>query len=366
MRIGISAEWVGADAGGPETYTAHLIRALGRLATGHEFRVYACSHAPGTWCREIGRSMEVVEVGRSRKTALPFGIPLDLYRRPVDLLHATYVVPPVCPTRCVLTLHDIGFVLRPELFPWIIRQRLTLLTRWGAKRARRIITISQYSKGTIVDVLGVEPERVVVTPLGVDDVYHPADEDDEAVLRRHGLSSGYILYVGKVQARKNTARLVRAYHALRQRLKDPPPLVIAGPRTWKSDETFETVERLSLAGDITFTGYVPDGDLPALYRRALLLVYPSLFEGFALPLIEAMACGTPVVASRITSIPEVAGDAAVLFDPTSVEDIADSLHRVVTDAGMRSRLVARGLARARTFSWRETARKTLEAYEEAR
>jgi glycosyltransferase involved in cell wall biosynthesis len=234
----------------------------------------------------------------------------------------------------------------------------------AAARARRVITISEASARDLVEVLGVSRERIAVTPLAADDRFRPIEDAAEvdAVRARHGLEGRYVLYVGNVEPRKNLVRVVDAFE--RAELRDAT-LAIAGRLAWLSDEIERRVASYRGPGRVRLLGYVADEDLPALYSGAEAFVYASLWEGFGLPVVEAMACGAAVVASRVAAIEEVAGEAARLVDPLSVDDIAAALASVLGDAAERERLRAAGLARAARYSWAETARRTIEVYRAA-
>jgi glycosyltransferase involved in cell wall biosynthesis len=234
--------------------------------------------------------------------------------------------------------------------------------RGAVRRAARIVTCSEHVRGEVVELLGVDPGRVVVTPLGVHERFRPAPPDEHA-LARLGVRRPYLLAVATVSPRKNLAAVVRAYSRI---AADHPGLglVIAGATGWRTEETDRAI-RAAPSGVVT-TGFVADEDLVALYNGAACLVFPSLEEGFGLPPLEAMACGTPVVASNTTSIPEVVGDAGLLVHPGDEEAIELAVRRVLEDGGLAEELRKRGLERARGFSWEACARLTVDVYRAAR
>jgi glycosyltransferase involved in cell wall biosynthesis len=225
-----------------------------------------------------------------------------------------------------------------------------------------VITVSRQSCQDLIKYLPVNPKKINVIPEAASLHFHPLNEAEYLpALERHGIRRPYILSVGSLEPRKNLLRLLEAYARLEG---SRPSLVIAGARNyWKSSPVVETVSRLGLEQHVRFTGYVEDADLPALYSAASLFVFPSLYEGFGLPVLEAMACGTPVVTSSVSSLPEVAGDAALLVDPRDVDAIASAMRRILDDSDLAADLRARGLARAAQFSWERTARETLAVYE---
>jgi glycosyltransferase involved in cell wall biosynthesis len=220
-----------------------------------------------------------------------------------------------------------------------------------------------------VDLLGIEPELIHVTPLAAHEQYRPIEDHEEvrSVLARYELAGRpYIIHVGTLEPRKNLCRLVAAFHDLKQQERGlEHQLLLVGETGWMYEPIFETIQRLRLESQVRWLDYVPFEDLPALLNGADLMVYPSLYEGFGLPPLEAMSCGTPVVTSNTTSLPEVVGDAGILVDPERKEDIAGAMWRVISDQTLQATLRAKGFTRAKEFSWERTARSTLAAYEEA-
>ena len=238
------------------------------------------------------------------------------------------------------------------------------LTLLWAKRAKRLLTFSEAVKGQLVNRLRFEPSRIVVTPLAADERFRPQPPEVIAKVReRYGLQRPYLLFVGTIEPRKNLPTLLKAFAPLTNSL--PHRLVLVGAKGWGWEQVAGEIERLGLKGRVMCTEYVPDEDLPALMNGADLFVYPSLGEGFGLPPLEAMACGTPVLCSDAPALPEVVGDAALTLPPTEVAAWTETLHRVLRDEGLRETLRRKGLERARQFSWEETARRTLHAFEAA-
>ena len=299
------------------------------------------------------------------------GVTIAARRRGCELVHLPAGLGPVGGAfPKVVTIHDVMPIRFPEMFrPWY-RNYARLVTPRLARSARAVIAVSQTVKRDVVEWLGVPAERVTVVPNGVEPGYAPLRPDDPLAAdlrRRYDLPRDFVLAVGSIEPRKNLPRLLEALHLLRSR---PGPnrdltLVHAGPQGWRPDEVAAAVQALALADAVRFLGYVPPEQLRALYGLARLFAYPSLWEGFGIPLLEAMACGCPVVTSDVSSMPEVAGEAAVLVDPTSVEDIARGIAAVWNDDGLRCGLVALGLARARQFTWPRAARETIAVYDAA-
>jgi glycosyltransferase involved in cell wall biosynthesis len=290
----------------------------------------------------------------------------EMARRPPDLLFVpAHVLPIVHPRRSVVTIHDLGYLYYPEAHRLLDRLYLDLSTRYNARAATHLIADSSATKRDLIERYGTEPDKITVVYPGYDNTVFQLVQDEKAigsVKARYGIAGDYALFVGTLQPRKNLIRLMEAFSNIQYPISNIQ-LVIAGKKGWLYREIFQQVEKLGLEGKVVFTGYVPGGDLPALLSGARLFVFPSLYEGFGLPVLEAMACGTPVVCSNVSSLPEVAGDAAILVDPLDVEGLAAALERVLGDEELRAELIERGFERVRKFSWERCARETLNVLE---
>ena len=368
MKIGYFAPMSGLKAGGPETYDTCLARGLAGIDASNDYTIYCTTpNAVNSFAVQQSNFRYKTLTPSSRWISIPLSLPLELIRKPVDLFHATYVPPPFFPGKLIFTLLDLSPFSNPELYPPAIRMRLQFLLKTAVKRAQWVVSISEFSKQCLLERFGFPEERAVVTHLGVDPRCKVI-EDRELVkhkLAHYGVTGPYAVYIGRLQARKNINRLLEAFHRAKQDGKIPHKLVFVGRRSWEANEIFETVKRLNLEEHLIHTDYVPADDLVYFYNGADALLYPSIFEGFGIPVIEAMACGTPVLTSNTTSLPEVAGNAAVLVDPLSVDAIADGIHDILTDETLRGRLRRDGLERASEFSWQKTAEKTLQVYKRA-
>ena len=366
-RIGLHPLWLDSDPnGGIATYWNRLIENLVEIAPPDlRFTMYfasdvsiATSHPPAAVEARVVRPA-------SAWLRLPFAIPLEIRRRPVDLLHFQIIAPPVCATPFVLTINDIAWETNPELFPLPIRLRLKLLVGRNARRAAHVFTVSEYSKRLICERYGIPESRVTVTYHGVDERFRRLEDPAATaeVRARLGLDAGFVLYVGKLQARKNLVRLLEAFDRVVRERGFPHKLVLVGKRTWMSDEIFTALERLPSRERVVVAGEVSLSDLVALYNAATVFAFPSLAEGFGLPPLEAMACGTPVISSNAASLPEVVGDAGILFDPLDTDAIAKALADVLGSESLRQTLVEHGLSRVALFSNRQMAAETLAVYE---
>ena len=283
----------------------------------------------------------------------------------MDIFHAPdFVLPPVRRGVSMVTVYDLAFLVYPECAHPNLRVFLERAVPASVQRADYIVADSENTRNDVICLLDARPERVFVVPGGVDPVFVPATQEEVAeARRRYRLDRPYVLTVGVIEPRKNLPRLIDAYARFRVRTGLPHQLVIAGGRGWLSEQTFRQAEGCGFPGDVRFTGYVPDPDLAALYTGAEVFAYPSLYEGFGLPVLEAMACGTAVVCSNSSSLPEFATDAALMVSPTDPDAIADALETACCDTRLREELTEKGRKRASIYSWNRSAQKLLEIYE---
>ena len=368
MRIAIDAHSVGAKLAGNESYAVNLIEALAQIDSANQYTIYvttaeARDRFSGRWSNFKVRST----LPHTPLIRIPITLSAELRKHPVDVLHVQFTAPPFCPCPVVVSIHDLSFEHLPETFNRRSRTQLRLTVRHSARRATRILTLSEHTRRDIIDTYGIDPERINAIPLAAPDHFAPVTDSKELQRVRHnyGISGDYILSVGSIQPRKNLVRLVRAYASLRGEFSTDklPKLLLVGKRAWLYDETLRTLDETGVRDSVVLTGYVPETDLPALYSGALCFVYPSYFEGFGLPPLEAMKCGAPVVVGNRTSLPEVVGDAALSVDPFDVDAIAAAIRRLIKDSALRRDLSVKGQKRAAEFTWQKTARKTLMVYE---
>jgi glycosyltransferase involved in cell wall biosynthesis len=346
-----------------ENYVINLLLALARLDDAPDIIAYLDRPVPRPHIASALASGRVSSrVVRARVGWLRLALPLHLLRDRVRLVHLpSTILPPVLPCPAVVTVHDLAWLHHPETYDPADLQMQKLAAR-SARRAWHVIASSQATARDLRG-LGLHPERVTVVHLGVSPSFRPDGPPlaPEAFPGAERLAGGYLLYNGGLGPRKNLRRLLLAYGQLPAAMS-APPLVLCGKMTRYGEALAAEARATGLADQVLFPGYLPDELLPSLYRSAILLVYPSLYEGFGLPILEAMACGTPVITSDTSSMPEVAGDAALLVDPGSVDAIASALRQVLLDMGLRQSLCQRGLARSRQFTWERTARETAAVY----
>lgn len=290
--------------------------------------------------------------------------PWAALRSGVDLIHGMAFIGPLisaCPY--VVTVHDLSFLFYPQGFRAMNRFYLRLFARLSVQRARRVIAVSESTKRDLVRQYGLLPGKVDIVHNGVDPIFRVMPATQVAAFRaKHALPERFILFVGTLEPRKNVSRLMEAYARLPS---TRPPLLLVGGKGWLYDEVFACAQTLGLNNEMVFVGYVPIEDLPLWYNAAELFVYPSLYEGFGLPPLEAMACGTPVITSETSSLPEVVGGAALCIDPTDTEALAAAMQQALADADLREQMRSTGLAQARGFSWQATALGTVASYRRA-
>ncbi|SNB46598.1 glycosyltransferase family 1 protein [Geobacter sp. DSM 9736] len=363
MRIAIDASTISTQ-GGPRTYVLGLLDALLRLDRENEYVVFY--NDPAHLGRFSGAIEEVLPGKKplSRLFREHVLLPLACRRHRVDILHCPKsAIPLFSPCPVVVTLHDLIPLKHPETEKFAARVYWRLQIPIAARRSDFIITDSEHARREIMEDFGVPAGKIEAVMLGFDPAMDGgAAEDGAAVRQRYHLPDKYILYVGTIQPRKNLDTLIEAFARLRKEGEVREKLVIVGRKGWLYDRLFARITELGLEEEIVFTGFIPDEDLPHIYRGANVFVYISLFEGFGLPPLEAMACGVPVITSDTTSLPEVVGDAGIALPPTDVEGVALAIRRVLTDAGTASRMRERGVERARLFSWDAAAQRTLSLY----
>ncbi len=358
MRIAFAARGLSIASGGARQFIQSLIPALA-AARGDDELFFLYSHerfrglAPG--CPEI--------VMKSRHKLWWDFVLLPRMLRRLKIEAAIFpknVVPPFTGCANYVVIHDLAYFL-PELdaYPWLDTNYMRAFLPRSARAAAGVFAVSENTKRDIIRYTGCDPAKITVTYEAADPAYAPVHDPDglRIVREKYQLPAHFILYTGSLSPRKNLVRLLQAFGRLRGEL--PHQLVLTGSKSWKDCSVHETMDKLNLRGRIAPLGYVEEKDMPALYTLADLYVYPSLYEGFGLPVLEAMQCGCPVVASRASSIPEVAGEAALLVDPYDVDALADAIRRVLTDPSCRAALAAAGLQRAALFSWRRCAETML-------
>lgn len=351
------------------TYVRNLVDQLAHLDPRTEY-VLLTRRADTDLARRLGPNFHtMVDASGQYSMREQLSIPFHVARAGVQLFHSPhYVLPALTPRRSIVTIHDCIHLLFPQYLRSRVAHGYVRAAFWTAvHRASRILTVSEASKRDILRFFPVPEERVTVIHNAIADRFHQQPPEDEMarVRERYQLQDRFIMYAGNVKPHKNLGRLLDAFMLLRQQRRyDDLKLLITGSEVSRSQALRRAVHRYNLHKHVRFLGFQSEDTLAALYRLAAVFVFPSLYEGFGLPPLEAMASGTPVVVSNVSSLPEVVGDAGVLVNPYDAQSIADGVSHVLEDGAFRAGLVSRGIVRARSFSWRDSARRTRAIYEE--
>jgi len=364
VRIAIDASTISTQ-GGPRTYVLGLLEALLKLDHENSYTVFYNDRS------HLGRFPQAQEIVLPGKTPLArlwrehLLLPQACRRERIDLLHCPKsAIPFRSPCPVVVTLHDLIPIKHPETEKLAAQVYWRLQIPIAARRSNFIITDSEHARKEIMTDFLVPAERIRAVMLGFnpDMNREPDQSTSRKVSAKYNLPDDYILYVGTIQPRKNLGTLIEAFNLLKQDRDISHKLVIVGRKGWLYEQLFKRIHELGLDEEILFTGFVPDEELPSIYGRAGVFVYLSLFEGFGLPPLEAMACGIPVITSNTTSLPEVVGNAGITLPPTDVAKVSEALRQIICDKELRTTMRQKGLKQARLFSWEATARETLEIY----
>jgi glycosyltransferase involved in cell wall biosynthesis len=364
MRIGIDARLVYYSRAGIGQYIMRLVEALAALKAKQDEFILLQSRKDPTQIVN-GRNFSRVSLWTpSHHWAEQTALRLEIGRLRLDLLHSPDFIPPFrrnC--RSVITVHDLAFLLYPHFLTKEAARYYGQIDQ-AVRRTDHIIAVSESTRQDTIKLLGVPERKITVIHEAANPIYQPMDagEARRRVAEIYGLDRDYILFVSTIEPRKNLPGLLQAYRRLKDDYKRTEGLVLAGSRGWLSEEVYDTVNRLQLERHVRFLGRVPSEHLLYLYNAARLLVHPSFYEGFGLPPLEAMTCGTPAIVSNVSALPEVVGDAATLVDPHDIDGLTVAMWRALTDEDLRASLIAKGLKRARMFSWGRAARETLDVY----
>jgi glycosyltransferase involved in cell wall biosynthesis len=374
MRIAIDFTPAIAQSAGIARYTRDLVNALARLDTTDRFTLFSAERP--TKERPIPEAAtlhpRVVPLGNRNMTILwqrlRAPIPIELLVGPVRVFHGPdFIQPPALRARRVVTIHDLAFLTHPECaVPSLVRYLSAVVPR-AVRAADRVIAVSRRTADDLVERLGVSPAKIDVIHLGISPVFTPqVDREAVAALReKYRLDRPFVLAVGTIEPRKNYEALIHAFAAARRAPSGPQLLVIAGKPGWLYEGVYKAVEAYGLADAVRFLSYVPEGELPPLYHAAAALAMPSIYEGFGIPVVEAMASGVPVVCSTGGSLAEIAGDAALLVAPEDSDGLAAALVRIMSETSLSETLRTRGLERAAHFTWAAAARAHIATYHAA-
>ena len=362
MRFSVDAHAIGCHLTGNEVYIRNLLHEFARLDEGNELIAYVSK--PGAEATLPNR-IQTRRVSEDPYKRLGLDLPRHLRHDRPDLLHVQYTGPLSSSVPLVVSVHDVSYLEHPQYFTRFRSMQLKLTVRRTLKRAARVLTPSEFSKRAILKHYGIAEDKVIVVPNAVESQFRPIEREvaRNAVQRKFGLARPFVLTVGDLQPRKNHLGLLKAFEDLVQ--AEPQlqhDLVFVGKETWYSRELHRAVQHSSIRDRVRFTGFVDDVDLVQFYGACDLFVFPSFYEGFGLPILEAMACGRAVACSRLTAMPEVANAAGILFDPASKNEIARAMLDVLLDPQLRARLERLGIQRAASFSWEKAATQTLQVY----
>lgn len=350
------------------TYLRNLLRQLARIDHDTEY-VLLCRRSDQQFADQLGRNFRSVnEPSGLYSVSEQLSIPLNLARLSPDLFHTPhYVLPPLAPCRSVVTIHDCIHLIFPQYLPHRMAYLYARTMFWTAvHRASSILTVSEASKNDILRFFDVPASKVTVIYNAIDDLFfeEPPEAEIVRVRERYQLHDRFVMYGGNVSPHKNVERLIEAFVLLRRDGLDDLKLLVTGGEVSRYSSLRRAVHRHNLHQHVRFLGYQSTTTLAALYRLADVFVFPSLYEGFGLPPLEAMASGTPVVVSNVSSLPEVVGDGAIQVNPYEPRAIADGVQRALDDAELREQLRVRGLARAQSFSWSASVKRIHGIYQE--
>jgi len=362
MRFSVDAHAIGCHLTGNEVYVRSLLEAFAAVDDNSEFVAYVSTPEAA---RAVPRGFATRTVSRNPFARLGRDLPRQLRRDRPDLIHVQYTAPVACPAPIVVSVHDVSFLEHPGYFPAARAFQLRLTVARTVARAARIITVSEFSRRAIARAYGLDEEDIAVVPNAAASQFRPLPHRAASawVWRRFGITPPFVLNVGDLQVRKNQTGLIRAFAEMVLAYPQlPHHLVLAGKDGWHGDATRRSALASGVGDRIHFTGFVSDEELLELYNACEFFVFPSFYEGFGLPVIEAMACGRPVACSDGSAVSEVADGAALLFDPHSTTQMTRAMLDLALDSELRARMGRLGLQRSAHFSWRRSAEKTLEVY----
>lgn len=380
MQIGIDvSRIIEGNIGGVNVYTYNLINALAKIDQKNKYLLY-----PYFWeCFPVRKYNKNIFPQQKNFSIHCQKIPLSFIRnlwyskifpkefllniKKIDLIHSpSYTVPEINNKKLIVTIHDLTFFLYPEWHTFLNRRFSINQCVKATRFADRIITDSFNTKEDIKKILHIEEEKIVVIPLAAREIYCPLDNKEklkEKLKEKYDLKEEFILYVGALEPRKNVKTLIYAFDTLIKEYKEILLVVISGA-SWLEEDIYKLVEKLNLKDKIKFLKLIPEEELPIFYNLAKIFVYPSLYEGFGFPVLEALSCGTPVITSNTSSLPEVVGNAAIMVNPLDTKVLAEKMYEVLTNRELQLKLKKAGIKRAKEFSWEKTAKETLKIYEE--
>ena len=368
MKIGIDAHAAENDGSGNCTYIRNVLGKLREIDTRNHYVLYV-TNSRHPFYRDFPsyENFKIKQLpAKNPLIRIPIVLARETLKDNLDILHVQYIAPPFHRGKLVATIHDLGFLHVPESFSKIEVLRSKILIRMTAKRSDKIITGSNFSKNDIAATYRIDPQHIAVISHGVSSAFKPENDvsKSQKILAKYGIDKPYILCVGRLNPRKNLTALVEAFTRIKNEKSIPHKLVIAGKEDYATRKIIQSIEAADSSSDVILTGFVEDDDLPALYSGADVFLYPSLFEGVGLPVLEAMSCGVPVIASRTSSLQEIVAEAGITVDPTRVDELAQAISSLLLDSGLREEYKKKGFLNVQGFSWKHHARETLKIYED--
>ena len=370
MRIGIDTTALPAQPVGAGTYIIQLVRAMIALDSDHQWVIYAHQGRQDLFDLPRKDNFEWVLVpDKSPARRMIWEqtvLPVLAHQARIDLLHSLHYTRPLyLPCASVVTFHDMTFFITPKLHTLSKRSFFPIAIRLSARLADALIAVSESTRQDAIRILDIPPNRITTTNLGVSSIFQPITDPNRLAQarRKYSLPESYLLYIGTIEPRKNLPLLINAYNQLIQQNCDRE-LVIVGRRGWMYEDVYRQIDALNLKERVHFTGYVPTEDLPALYNLAQIFIYPSRYEGFGIPPVEAMACGTPVITTQSSAMIETIGEAGFLIPPDEVSALVNAIQMLNENANLHDELRQKGLQRASRFNWKKTAEDTLAVYEQ--
>ncbi len=368
MIIGIDASRTGyKQKTGTEYYSFNLIKNLIKLDKKNKYLLYSRNSLP----------QDLQNLPENFKTKIMYfprfwtqiRLSQEMFLNKPDLLFVpAHTIPIIHPKKTVITCHDVGFRNYPSSYSKFQLWHLEFTTKKAVKWAKKIITVSKSTKNDLINIYGAEPEQIEVVYEGfTNELYRPIEDDNKTkdILKKYNIPEKYILFVGRLEERKNIPRLIHAFDNLRKEKGIKHKLVLVGKKGYKSEQIIDVIDKLKLKDEVILSGYIPEQDLPYFFSGADLFIFPSLYEGFGIPILEAQACRCPVATSNISSMPEVAGEGAILFNPQKTDEIAQAIYKIISDNDLKNDLIEKGFNQIKKFSWQKCAQETLEVLEKA-
>ncbi|MDD4892787.1 MAG: glycosyltransferase family 1 protein [Candidatus Rickettsiella isopodorum] len=365
MRIGIAARGLSELCGGVKQYIESLTKSLLQIDHENQYFIFYDSKTPQA---KFDQDKEILLKTKNKLWYDYVKLPRALIKHKIDIcIFPKNVVPFNIKCKSIVIIHDLLHIMDPKVYNRFDSFYMQLAIPFSVKKADIVVTVSENTKKDLLKITGINEKKIHVIHEAADEKYRVIQNHNEAkrqLLHKYHITSPFLLYVGSLSPRKNIPCLIKAFEILNKTNNVPRQLVLAGGKSWKEKEILRLIRISPQSKNINLTGFITDDDLPLIYNQAELFIYPSLYEGFGLPILEAMACGCPVVSSNSSSLPEVAGDAALYFDPTNEHELVNKLCAVAANDELKKNLITRGLVRAKQFKWEYVAQSIIKIYHE--